>query len=206
MMNTQETEVKFYVNHLEKIEKRLQELGARLVQPRTFETNLRFDQPDGSFLREGKALRLRQDEAARITFKGAALYSEGVRIRPEFETTLGDLETGRKILEALGYIVVAIYEKYRRTYELDNLHIMLDELPYGNFVEIEGPDVKTLQSAANRFDLDFSAAVPTSYLLLFTELCRGRELDPSQLTFSALEGLKISAEELSVRAADNRLT
>jgi len=201
-MDGQETEVKFYVNDLKRVEERVRGLGAQLIQPRIFESNLRFDLPDGSFLREGKALRLRQDEAARITFKGAALYTEGVRSRPEFETTLGDFETGRKILEALGYVLIATYEKYRSTYELGDLHIMLDELPYGNFVEIEGPDIETLQSAASQLELDFSTAVPISYLFLFTDLCQGRELDPTQLTFSALERLKISADDLNVRAAD----
>jgi len=159
-------------------------------------------QTNSSFLRDGKALRLRQDEAARITFKGTSVYSEGVRSRPEFETTLGDFETGRKILDALGYVTVAIYEKYRRTYELGELHIMLDELPYGDFVEIEGPDLETLKSASSRLGLDFSAAISLSYLNLFKELYPVYELDPSQLTFSALEGLSISAEDLAVRAAD----
>jgi len=201
-MDGQETEVKFYVNDLKRIEGRIRGLGAQLIQPRVFESNLRFDLPDGSFLREGKALRLRQDEVARITFKGAALYTEGVRSRPEFETTLGDFETGRKILEALGYILIATYEKYRSTYELGNLHIMLDELPYGDFVEIEGPDIETLQGAASQLGLDFSAAVPSSYLVLFTELCRGRELAPTRLTFSALRETDISADDLNVRAAD----
>lgn len=201
-MNGQETEVKFYVTDLKEIEARIRGMGARLIQPRIFESNLRFDLPDGSFLRDGKALRLRQDEAARITFKGPAQYSEGVRSRPEFETTLGDFETGRKILEALGYVIVATYEKYRRTYELGELHIMLDELPYGDFVEIEGSDIKALQSAASQLGLDFSAAVPLSYLFLFTNFCQERDLDPSQLTFSALEGMQISAEDLAVRAAD----
>ena len=204
-MNGQETEVKFYVNDLKGVEERIQRLGALLIQPRTIESNLRFDLPDGSFRREGKVLRLRQDEEARITYKGAGLLSENVLSRPEFETTLGDFETGRKILESLGYVLVANYEKYRSTYELDNLHIMLDELPYGDFVEIEGPDEITLQIASSQFGLDFNAGIPMSYLKLFEAYCQNRELDPSQLTFSALKGTNISAEDLSVRAADESI-
>ena len=41
-MNGQETEVKFYVTNLKGVEERIRRLGARLIQPRTFESNLRF--------------------------------------------------------------------------------------------------------------------------------------------------------------------
>lgn len=122
--------------------------------------------------------------------------------RVEIETTLGDFEAGRKILEALGYILIATYEKYRSTYELEDLHVMLDELPYGDFVEIEGPDESALQKASAGFGLDFSAAIPASYLALFDGLSRKRGLDPSQLTFAALEGMQIERGELFVRPAD----
>jgi adenylate cyclase class 2 len=203
-MNGHETEVKFYVRQVKRIESRLQALGARLVQPRTLENNLRFDLPDGSLHRENKVLRLRQDKRVWLTYKGPAQSSETVLSRVELETTLGDFEAGRKILEALGYILIATYEKYRRTYELEDLHIMLDELPYGDFVEIEGSDVAALQKASAEFGLDFSAAIPASYLALFDGLSRKRGLDPSQLTFTALEGLQIEPEELSVRPADDR--
>jgi len=46
------------------------------------------------------------------------------------------------VFEALGYAVYMMYEKYRTTFRLDNLEVVLDELPYGNFVEIEGLTVK----------------------------------------------------------------
>ena len=203
-MNGQETEVKFYVKNLKRVEERIRALGARSIQARVYEVNLRYDLPDGSLRQGGKVLRLRQDERARLTYKGPSQRSDGVLSRVEFETTLDDFESGRKILEALGYIPVATYEKYRSTYELGELHIMLDELPYGDFVEIEGPDVAVLQKASEELGLDFSAAIPASYLALFEDLCQGRGLNPAQLTFMALEGLQVEPGELSVRPADDR--
>ena len=201
-MNGQETEVKFYVRDLKQVEERIRALGGHLVQARVYEVNLRYDLPDGSLRREGKVLRLRQDERVRLTFKGPSQRSDGVLSRAEFETALDDFENGRKILEALGFLPVATYEKYRSTYDLGELHIMLDELPYGDFVEIEGPDVPALQQASKELGLDFSAAIPASYLALFESLCQQRELDPAQLTFAALNGLQVEPEELSVRPAD----
>ena len=123
-------------------------------------------------------------------------------IRPEIEITVDNFEAAHNFLEALGYIPVATYEKYRSTYELGELHIMLDELPYGDFVEIEGTEVAALQKASAELGLDFSAAIPLNYLIIFERFCQNRELDPSQLTFSALNGLKVEPEELAVRPAD----
>ena len=201
-MNGQETEVKFYVRQIKRVEGRLQALGARLIQARVHEVNLRFDLPDGSLRREEKVLRLRQDTQTRLAYKGPSQQTDGVLSRVEFETAVDDFEAARDLLEALGYSVVATYEKYRSTYELGALHIMLDELPYGDFVEIEGPDVTALQKVSEELGLDFSTAIPANYLILFERLCQVRELNPTQLTFPALEGMKIKAEELFVRPAD----
>ena len=201
-MSSQETEVKFYVRQLKRIESRLQELGAHSIQPRTHELNLRFDLPDNSLRQAGKVLRLRQDEHVRLTYKGPSQRSDGVLSRIELETALDDFETGQKILDALGYILVATYEKYRRTYEMGEFHIMLDELPYGNFVEIEGSDATSLREASEKLELEFSAAIPASYLALFDSLAQRRGMDSSHLTFSALNGSQITEEDLGVFPAD----
>jgi adenylate cyclase class IV len=69
-MNGQEIEAKFYVRNLTKIELRLLELKAQLIQPRTHEINLRFDNAENELVKSFRVLRLRQDEKARITYKG----------------------------------------------------------------------------------------------------------------------------------------
>ena len=159
-MDGQETEVKFYVRQIKRVEERLQALGARLIQPRVYEVNLRFDLPDGSLRREEKVLRLRQDAQARLTYKGPSQQTADVLIRPEIEITVDNFEAARNFLEALGYIPVATYEKYRSTYELGELHIMLDELPYGDFVEIEGTEVCGLAKGVSRTGAGFQRRHP----------------------------------------------
>jgi len=67
------------------------------------------------------------------------------------EVQVADLVGARLVLESLGYLVVFEYEKYRTTYELDGVELMLDELPYGDFVELEG-DPDGLKHAAHRLD------------------------------------------------------
>jgi adenylate cyclase class 2 len=199
----QEIEAKFYVRDLKKIDACLQDLEARLIQPRVLETNIRFDLPDGGLRSEGRVLRLRQDTEAKLTYKSGSSNEQGVLSRTEIEFTVDDYEKAKQFIEALGYQKLVYYEKYRTTYELDGCHIMLDELPYGNFVEIEGEGVESIRAVADKLNLNWDTAAPISYHLLFTRVCAKRpELDPSDLSFAALKGVDITAEALSIRVAD----
>jgi adenylate cyclase class 2 len=69
--NDQELEVKFYIADLRALEGKLVAQGARLVQPRVHEVNLRFDTAESELKRTYRVLRLRQDNAAHLTYKGS---------------------------------------------------------------------------------------------------------------------------------------
>jgi adenylate cyclase class 2 len=199
----QETEAKFYVRNLKRIESRLQELEARLMQPRTLETNIRFDLPDGGLRSEGRVLRLRQDTAARLTYKGASANDQGVLQRTEIEFIVEDFEKARLFLEVLGYRKILVYEKYRTTYELNECQVMLDELPYGNFVEIENDSIESIRGIATKLNLNWDNAIAASYHMLFERLCTARpDLNPTRLSFAVLGGAIVTAEDLSVKAGD----
>jgi adenylate cyclase class 2 len=202
-MNGQETEAKFYVQNLRKIELRLQFLKAQLIQPRTHETNLRFDNANSDLRNTSRVLRLRQDEKARFTFKGPSVESEGgILIRREIEFVVEDFETAKQFLEALGFETVVFYEKFRATYELNDVHIMLDELPYGEFVEIEGESVKAIHEIADLLGLNWGAMVKAGYHAIFERAAGKHNLAPSQLSFAALEKVKITADDLNIQPAD----
>ncbi len=201
-MNEQETEVKFYVRNLKKIELRLHDLKAQLIQPRVHEINYRYDTPDGSLRAKAQVLRLRHDTNAILTYKGPSSIIDGVFSRTELETTIGDLETAQRVLEALGYVQILIYEKYRAIYEINDCHIMLDELPYGDFVEIESIDASTIRKMTLIMGLKFESAVGTGYARIFENYNLKYGFPSSDLTFDALRGKKLSPEELDVRAAD----
>ncbi|HEY5669075.1 MAG TPA: class IV adenylate cyclase [Anaerolineales bacterium] len=201
-MKNQELEVKFYVADLLEIEARLRALSAHLEQSRVHEVNLRFDTPDGDLGRGYRVLRLRQDDAARLTYKGPSQYQEGVRARQEIEFTVSDFEAARAFLEALGYVVSMMYEKYRTTYELDGVHITLDEMPYGDFIEIEGPDPKSIRSIQDRLELDWEKRVPESYTALFEQLRLALRLPFKDLSFANFDGLDISMSVIRIQPAD----
>ena len=198
----QETEAKFYVLHLERIAARLQELKVQQVQSRVLETNLRFDLPDGSLTANGRVLRLRYDTEARLTYKGAGQNKDGVLDRQEIEFIVEEEAKARQFLEALGYQKSMYYEKYRATYEFENALIMLDELPYGNFVEIEGETVDQIQAISKRLNLTWNTAVPSSYTALFEMLRKSLQLPFQDISFDNFRGRNVSAKDLNVRPAD----
>jgi adenylate cyclase class 2 len=198
----QETEAKFYVQDLERIRAYLQDVNARLIQARVLEKNLRFDLPDTSLRAEGRVLRLRRDTEARLTYKGANKNGKGVMSREEIEFVVEDFEKAKKFLEALGYQQVFYYEKYRTTYELDEILIMLDELPHGNFVEIEGETEETIRALAERLDLNWDATIERSYSVLFEEVHKNLNLSFRDLSFENFAGIKVDATHLGVRPAD----
>ena len=205
-----ETEVKFYVCDISAVRGRLQSLGASLIQPRTLEVNLRFDTPAGDLSREGRVLRLRQDEAIRLTYKDGTQLKDGALNRREIEFSVSDFASAQQFMEALGYEVVFIYEKYRTTYALTKMtvgavdletHIMLDELPYGNFVEIEG-EFNELKPLSQMLHFNWDAAIPASYHSLFDRVSVSQNLAFRDLTFEKFKDIKIDPADLGVVPAD----
>jgi adenylate cyclase class 2 len=196
-----EVEVKFHIAHLHALERRVIQCGGRLIGSRVLETNLRFDTPDGQLRRGHRALRLRRDAAVTLTYKGAGDLNDGIRIRPEAEVQVGDMEDARAVLEGLGFVVVFQYEKYRTTYEMGDVEVMLDELPYGDFIEIEGGREK-LRPAAEQLGLRWETAIPHSYHALFEKLRAAAGLPFQDLTFDNFKQLSAGIAGLGSAAAD----
>jgi adenylate cyclase class 2 len=200
--NEQEIEAKFMVRNLDALRSKLEALNARLESPRILETNLRFDTPAADLAGGRKALRLRKDSRAVMTFKGPAQIGQEVSIRQEIEFEVGNFEAARRLLEALGYRISVMYEKYRTTYHLRHLIVVLDEMPYGNFIEIEGTSARAIHAAANQIGLRWEARSEMSYLALFEHLRAVRGLPDSDLSFAALEGVTVTPADLELELAD----
>ncbi len=198
----QELEVKFYLSTLTGLENRLKALNAELVQLRVHEINLRFDTPDMQLTRTFRVLRLRKDNQSIVTYKGPGQEIDGVRQRQELEFIVGDFDMAKVFFEALGYQISVIYEKYRAVYDLGAVHITLDEMPYGTFAEIEGPDGKTIQETARRLDLNWEARIIDSYLVLFDRVKSAIGLTFRDLTFENFKGVIVPASALGTRLAE----
>lgn len=199
--NNQEQEVKFYLGNLPGFESRLQKMEAHLRTGRIFESNLRFDTPDGALTRARRVLRLRQDEIVRLTFKGPAEFGREISVRPEIEFEVSSFDNAKAFLEALGYQVSVRYDKYRTTYDLKNVEVVLDELPFADFAEIEGPDTATIQVVSEALGLNWEARCADSYLGLFNSLRISAGLQAENLTFDEVKQ-KYPASAFGLKPAD----
>ncbi|MBN2388057.1 MAG: class IV adenylate cyclase [Anaerolineales bacterium] len=202
MSTHEEIEVKFFVHDLAAVKTHLQAQGAPLLQERTLEVNLRFDLPDGSLCRAHRVLRLRRDTRIRLTYKGPGELRCGVCARQEIEFAVEDFAQARALLESLGYQVVILYEKYRCEYRFGETQIALDEMPFGSFVEIEGPHPAAIRAAARNLKLEWTHRISASYLDLYDRLKARRGLAFRDLTFENFAGLDTGPADLGIRAAD----
>lgn len=200
--NGQELEVKFLVSDLAAIEGRLKALGAALAQPRVYESNLRFDRPNGELSSARQALRLRMDSEARLTFKGPGREQDGVQQRQELEFTVSDYQMARQFLEALGFQVIFMYEKYRTTYRMDNVLVTLDEMPFGQFIEIEGPDGESILQAAQKLGVTWERRVFENYTGLFERVKNNLGLSLRDLSFDNFKGINVNPKDLGAEPAD----
>jgi adenylate cyclase class 2 len=197
----EEVEAKFYLQKPDDLRRRLEALDAELIEARVKELNLRFDTSGSELRRGGRVLRLRQDTRARLTYKDSAHEDTGALSRREIEFAVDDFQAAHELLEALGFQVALIYEKYRTTYKLEGTEIMLDEMPYGHFVEIEGAATR-LRPTAERLELNWDASITVSYTGLFDRLRDRRQLQFRDLTFENFKDFQISPADLGVVAAD----
>lgn len=201
-MAYQEREIKLYIQNLDALAERLRLSGGELIQPRVMEKNYRLDTANQDLQKSGKLLRLREDYHVRVTFKENAQNENGIISRTEIEFTADNIEAVQKLFESLGYTVVVGYEKYRRTFQLGDVKVMLDELPFGNFIEIEASNNILIEGMAQMLGLNMSKAVSTNYLGLWVKVRKNRGLDVRDLTFENLENLEITPADLEVEPAD----
>jgi adenylate cyclase class 2 len=201
-MTDLETEVKFNLSDPDAYLARVLAMGGQLVQPRTYERNIRFDLPDHSLSIAGRVLRLRQDAEVHLTYKDSGHLVDGVLTRREIEFKADDFDIAKRFLEALDYQEYASYEKYRQVYKMDDLLVTLDELPYGTFTEIEGEPASMIQSVATTLRLDWSKRINFSYLVMFEIMKKNLNFKGNALSFEALAGLSITPQDLGVSPAD----
>lgn len=197
-----EIEVKFHICNPEKLIAQLDRVGAQMVQPRVLETNLRFDTPNMALSKGAKVLRLRLDNEAHLTYKGPGAISEGALSRQEIEFTVSDFTAAQHFLKALGYHVILTYEKYRQTYCLDDMLITIDEMPYGNFSEIEGLEGNMIEKVAHLLHLDWSRRINGSYADIFRLLKAQMDLPFEDLTFDNFKDIPVDLSILNILTAD----
>jgi len=130
---------------VEPLRGRLKGVGAEGGGASEFEENVIYTGPglDPAW----RVLRLRRKGARAVfTFKERDPGESSVKRQREEETEVSDAGALAAILEALGYRPVLVYEKRRETWRVAGAEVVIDELPFGLFVEIEGEEERIMEA------------------------------------------------------------
>ena len=86
-------------------------------------------------------LRLRRvGGKALLTYKERRPTTSPIKHQREDETEVADAEALAAILHVLGFEPALVYEKRRATWRVGDAEVVVDELPFGLFMEIEGSE------------------------------------------------------------------
>lgn len=106
-----------------------------------------------------------------LTFKRRLPSATTVKQQVEHETEVADREAIAAIIAELGLTPAVVYEKRRRTWTLENAEVVLDVLPFGLFMEIEGT-VESIAEAERLLGAAEYTVEPRTYPALTAEFGR----------------------------------
>jgi predicted adenylyl cyclase CyaB len=188
-----ETEMKFKVDRLSSVARRLAALGARRLYT-VLQEDCYFDSPRRRLLRSGCGLRLRTQRLLRtgcgrldvrpeLTYKGPARRGCRAKLRPEYQTHIDDASAVATVLEACGLRPMLHLQKRRASYRLNRCTVELDELPVlGCFVEIEGPGEASIERACRALHLA-GPPIRSHYVRLLQARCGRAGRQCREVTF-----------------------
>src|SRR5208282_5560712 len=113
MRPNQEIEVKFLVDDLRPLARKLRKAGFRIETRRTHEINTLYDLPGQQLRKRKQLLRLRQYGSQWTLTHKSGKQTKTHSSREELETEVADGKQADAILRALGYQPSFRYEKFR---------------------------------------------------------------------------------------------
>lgn len=182
----QEVEIKFRVQDLQALARKLRAAGFRVVTKRTHEMNTLYDLP-GEVLRKRKELlRIRKYGSEwTLTHKsGATRGRHSSRI--ELETKVAHGKKMDAILHALGYSPSFRYEKFRAEWSDGKGNVVVDATPIGNFCEIEGPP-RWIDATAKKLTIGPRDYITKNYATLFAEWKKDHKSAATEMTFRSVK-------------------
>jgi adenylate cyclase class 2 len=192
-MQSAEIELKFPISDPAALQALLPDIGFHLDTARTFEHNTLYDTPARDLRSKKQLLRIRQyGEIFTVTHKRqpdqAAIDTTRYKIRIETETTVADGSALSEIFQQLGFAPVFVYEKFRSEWSHTterSAHLLIDETPIGNYVELEGPPAWIDQTIA-ALKIDPATCITDSYGTLFLNWKQRTGSAAEHLTFAAI--------------------
>ena len=188
-----EIEVKFHLPQVEMVRQRILSLGAQSTG-RVFESNYRYDTPEQALKRQEALLRLRQDSRCTFTYKAALKPTEKeFKARRELEVEVSDFDTMHRMIEALGFRKVQVYEKYRESFGVGDSTLCIDTMPFGDFLEIEGSR-SAIRKLAQQLGMEWPQRILANYIGIHNLLHQGEGLAFDDITFDNYSDIEIKWE------------
>jgi adenylate cyclase class 2 len=186
---SKEIEIKFRVDDLRALARKLRASGFRMTTPRTHEMNTLYDLP-GEVLRACRELlRLRKYGTEWTLTHKAGKRTGRHSSREELETSVADGKQMDLILRALGYAPSFRYEKFRAEWTDGRGQVVVDETPIGDFCEIEGLP-RWIDATANKLGVTAGDYITINYAGLFLEWKARTKSEAEEMTFRAVEAIR----------------
>src|ERR1043166_2275991 len=153
------------------IEQRLREMS---LVPGELEHEENTIYRGGLLERPGCALRLRRvNGRAILTFKQRRPSKSAIKFQDENEVVVADAFAMAAILKALNFRPGLIYEKRRTRWKVGKAKVVIDELPFGLFMEIEA-SVREIKRVEKLIGAENLPAVMETYPTLTRQLGENR--------------------------------
>jgi adenylate cyclase class 2 len=182
-----EIEVKFRIQNIRALSRKLRDAGFRLETPRTHEMNTLYDLPGQALRKRKELLRLREfGHSWKLTHKSGGKIARHSS-RTELETGVSDGKNMDAILRALGYSPSFRYEKFRAEWTDGKGQVVVDHTPIGDFCEIEGKP-RWIDATAERFGVGRNEYITKNYATLFAEWKQQTKSKSEEMTFKGTKG------------------
>jgi adenylate cyclase class 2 len=189
-----ETEVKIAIQDPEEICRQILAMGGVPKHPREFEDNVLLELDGDRLARAGRILRIRRvGDKSVLTVKSpvqdsladssASLPQKGYKVRRETEVDVSDARELLHALQDVGFTLAWRYQKWRRSFSYEGVEILVDEIPWGAYLEIEG-EPEGIDRAARALGFWREHYEVASYRELHERRCRARGEPVGDLVFA----------------------
>ena len=173
-----ELEYKFWVKDKKSLIKIL-DSRANAKKPRQYQSNVMFDNPAGIMQATDGRIRVRTlgDSGDKtLTYKKPLPPQNGAKREIEYEIKFHDPDRQiEKILEAMEFRPTTSYERFQTRWEVNGVHVTLDEYPFADIIEIEG-EKKAIEQLAQKLGFSIKQGLTKPIDTLFQEWRKERGL------------------------------
>ncbi len=186
MASPKEIEIKFRVEDVRALTRKLRLRGFRLVTRRAHEVNTLYDLPGQPLRKRGELLRLRKYGTEWVLTHKSKGAAGRHKTRIELETEVSDGKQMDAILHALRYRPTFRYEKFRAEWGDGTGQVVVDETPIGDFGEIEGP-ARWIDRVATQLGIATKDYITDTYAGMFFAWKRRMRSSAMEMTFAAIQ-------------------